>query len=91
MIGPVYVAALLPKPGFLILFILPALLKQSLLLGLITWTTIFFLWSVDPPLFKNLIPSFDFLSLISTSSSLVSVTTFLYTFSYIGLIILLEG
>lgn len=35
MIGPVYVIAFSQFPGFLTRFILPALLKQSLLVGLV--------------------------------------------------------
>lgn len=77
--------------GFLTRLILPALLKQSLLVGLVDSTTSVFLGPGEPALKGNFIPLFTLLASISkVSGSLTSVITFRYVFSFVKIDLLLR-
>jgi hypothetical protein len=77
--------------GFLTRLILPALLKQSLLVGLVGSIISGFLGPGEPALRGNFIPLFTRLASVSAiSDSLASVITFRYVFSFVKIDLLLR-
>ena len=83
MMGPVSVMAFSQMTGFFTLFIFPALLKHSLLVGLVASMMSGFLGPGEPLLSGNFMPFTLFLgSRSKCSGSLASVMTLRYVLSW---------